>query len=252
MTIPAPSIASETLFSIGTFEIRNTMLMAWAAMTVITVIALAARATRYKLVPGRLQAFFEYGVETLFDFTDSVLGDRKAARFFFPFIATLFLFILIANWLGIIPGLATITIEGVHNGHPVEIPVIRSMNADVNMTLVFALMAIIGAQVTGLLTIGILPHLRKYLIAPWEPPYAIGTMIGVLEIVSELSRVLSFTFRLFGNIFAGEVLLVVISFLVPYVLPIPFYGLEVFVGFVQALVFAMLSLVFLKMAMTSH
>jgi F-type H+-transporting ATPase subunit a len=126
------------------------------------------------------------------------------------------------------------------------------MNADVNMTLIFSIVAVITAQVVGLATLGILPHVGKYIVMPWKKPYGIGTFVGILEFVGEFARIASFTFRLFGNIFAGEVLLVVMTFLVPYLVPIPFLGLELFVGVIQALVFSMLTAVFLKMAMESH
>ncbi len=251
MNIPAPTLASETLFSIGSFEVRNTLFMAWAAMLVLFILAGAARGTGYKLIPGRLQAMFELIVEGLFDFFDSILENRTYTRFFFPFVATMFLFILAGNWMGILPGISSLTVLGTHHGETMRIPLIRSMNADVNMTLVFAVFAVVAAQVAGIVTLGILPHLGKYFVAPWRKPYFFGTFVGLLEFIGEFARLVSFTFRLFGNIFAGEVLLIVISVLAPYA-ALPFYGMELFVGFIQALVFSMLTLVFLKMAMTPH
>ena len=152
--------------------------------------------------------------------------------------------------MGILPGVGAITIQSMVDGHAEALPLFRSMNADVNMTLVVALISMITVQVVGISTLGILPYASKYFVAPWKDP--IGTFVGLLELMGELSRVISFTFRLFGNVFAGEVLLVVVGFLVPYIAPIPFLGLEIFVGFVQSLVFAVLTLVFLKMAMTGH
>ncbi len=124
------------------------------------------------------------------------------------------------------------------------------MNADVNVTLAFSLISVIVTQVLGVAFIGVVPHLGKYFVAPWKNP--IGTFVGLLEFVGEFARLISFTFRLFGNIFAGEVLLVVVSFLVPFVIPIPFLGLEIFVGLIQALVFSLLTLAFIKMSVTAH
>jgi F-type H+-transporting ATPase subunit a len=129
------------------------------------------------------------------------------------------------------------------------------MNADVNMTLSIAIISMLCVQVFGMLYLGAGGYLSKFFVAPWktkgiEGP--INTFVGLLEIIGEVSRLISFTFRLFGNVFAGEVLLVVISFLIPYVAPIPFLGLELFVGLIQGLVFSMLTLVFLKMAITPH
>lgn len=249
-TLTPPTIASETIAHIGSFEIRNTLLMAWLAMTVLIVLALLGRATGYKMIPGRFQAMLEMIVEGLYDFFDSILQDKNLTNRIFPMVATFFLFILVANWMGIFPGVGSITIEGTHDGHLMDIPIFRSMNADVNVTLAFSLVSVIVTQVLGIATLGILPHLGKYIVAPWKSP--IGFFVGILEIVGEFARLVSFVFRLFGNIFAGEVLLVVVGFLVPYILPIPFLGLEVFVGFIQALVFSMLTLSFIKMAVSHH
>lgn len=222
------------------------MLMAWLAMLVLIVFALLVRSTGYKQVPGRFQTFVEMIVEGFFGFFNSVLHDESFTRRVFPLVATIFLFIVTANWMGIFPGVGSILIE--HDGHMV--PVFRSMNADVNMTLTVALISMLSVQYFGMRELGIFSYIGKFIIAPWKDFF--GSFVGILEIVSELSKVISFTFRLFGNIFAGEVLLVVVSFLVPFIAPMPFFGLELFVGFIQALVFAMLTLVFLKMGITGH
>jgi len=249
-SLTAPTLASETIGHIGFLELRNTMLMAWIAMAVLIALALLLRRTKYQEIPGRFQAFMEIIVEGLFNFFDSVVQDPKKTRRFFPVVATIFIFLVLGNWMGILPGVGSITIEGAHEGHLMAIPLFRSMNADVNMTLAIAIVSVVMTQVFGIATLGILPLAGKFFVAPWRDP--IGSFVGILELIAELAKMISFTFRLFGNIFAGEVLLVVISFLVPYVAPLPFLGLEIFVGFIQALVFAMLTLVFLKMATTGH
>ena len=249
-SITAPTLASETIGYIGAFEVRNTMLMAWLAMSLLAIIALALWKTKYKQIPGRFQCLMEIFVEGLFDFFDSVVGDRTRTRRFFPFVATIFIFLLVGNWMGILPGIGSITIEGIHEGHQVAIPVFRSMNADVNMTLAIAMISVTMTQVFGMAALGIFPYASKFFVPPWRDP--IGSFVGVLELIAECAKVISFTFRLFGNIFAGEVLLVVIAFLMPYIAPLPFLGLELFVGLVQALVFALLTLVFLTMATTAH
>lgn len=253
-TFVPPTLASETIAHIGSFEIRNTMIMAWLAMAVLIVFALMARSTGYKLIPGRFQAFVELIVEGLFNFFDTIVQNRKETRMFFPLVATIFIFIVVANWMGILPGVGSIFVKGMHDGHLMDIPVFRSMNADVNMTLAIAIIAMGAVQLFGLKQLGS-GYVGKFLVKPWkarglEGP--INTFVGLLEIIGEASRTISFTFRLFGNIFAGEILLMVIAFLVPYGIPIPFLGLEIFVGVVQALVFSLLTLVFLKMAITSH
>ena len=248
--IEAPSLASETVLQIGSFGVRNTLLMAWLAMAVFLVLALLLRRTTYREVPGRFQAFMEIIVEGLFDFFDSVVGDRARTRRFFPLVATIFLFLVLANWMGILPGVGSITIQGMHDGHIMAIPIFRSMNADVNMTLAIAIISVVMTQVFGIAALGVLPYASKFFVAPWRDP--IMSFVGILELIAEFAKVVSFTFRLFGNIFAGEVLLVVISFLLPYIAPLPFLGLEIFVGFIQGLVFALLTIVFLAMATVGH
>lgn len=248
--IEAPPLASETIGHLGSFEIRNTLIMAWLAMAVVFLVVFLARRTKFREVPGRFQAFLELIVEGLFGFFDSIIGDRRATRRFFPLIATIFLFLMLANWMGILPGVGSITIPGEHNGEILNLPIFRSMNADVNMTLAVALISVVSTQLFGIAALGVLPYAGKFFVPPWKDP--IGSFVGILELVAEMAKIISFSFRLFGNIFAGEVLLVVIGFLMPYVAPIPFLGLELFVGFIQALVFSMLTAVFLKMAVTSH
>ena len=248
-TMHAPTLASDILLHVGPLSIRNTMLMAWIAMAVLVGIGLLLAATRYKRVPGRFQVAAEMVVEGLFGLTDSVLQNQKLSRLVFPVIGTFFLYILVSNWLGILPGVGSISVLS-EEGHTV--PLFRSLSADVNTTLAFSIISVIMTQAIGIATIGILPYLRKYIVMPWEKPFVIGTFVGFLELIGEFARLLSFTFRLFGNIFAGEVLLVVIFFLAPYIVPIPFLGMELFVGIIQALVFTMLTLVFLKLAITVH
>jgi F-type H+-transporting ATPase subunit a len=249
-TITAPPLASETIGHLGSLEIRNTMLMAWLAIAVLTVLALLLRRTQYREIPGRFQAFWELIVEGFFEFFNSVVQDRERTRQFFPLVATIFLFLGLANWMGIFPGIGSITIEGLHEGHPAQLPLFRSMNADVNMTVAVAIISVVMTQIFGIMALGVLPYLRKYFVAPWRDP--VMSFVGILELIAECAKIISFSFRLFGNIFAGEVLLIVISVLVPYLAPLPFLGLEMFVGFIQALVFSLLTLVFLKMATIAH
>lgn len=249
------SLASEAVAHIGSFEIRNTMLMAWLAMIAMLVAATVIRNTGFKLIPGRLQTAVEIVVLALYDLFSSILHDERLSRKFFPMLATMMLFIVMGNWMGILPGVGSITIEGMHEGHMEEIPLFRSMNADVNMTLAIAVIAMLAVQFYGMRELGFFSYLGKFFVAPWKGGLIEGPInmfVGLLEIVSELSKIISFTFRLFGNIFAGEVLLIVISYLVPYIAPVPFLGMELFVGLIQGLVFALLTTVFLKNAVTSH
>jgi F-type H+-transporting ATPase subunit a len=146
---------------------------------------------------------------------------------------------MISNWSGLLPGVGSIGISE----HEKLIPLFRAPTADLNTTLALAIVAIISVQWAGLKTLGV-HYLSKFI--NFSSP--VNFFVGILEIISEFSRLISFTFRLFGNIFAGEVLLAVVAFLIPAVVPVPFLGMEIFVGFIQALVFSMLTATFLSMA----
>ncbi len=235
------SLAAETIFSVGGFAITNSILTTWFVMALVTLLAIAAT-RRLSLVPGGGQSVAEIlvgGIESLFR---SVLHEKT--KQFFPLLATLFLFIASLNWAGLVPGVGTIGFNEVKDGHEAFIPLFRSGTADLNMTIALAVIVIVVVQWTGLRSHG-LTYLGKFF--NFKSP--MGFFVGVLELVSEFSRIISFAFRLFGNVFAGEVLLTVIAFLIPLIAPIPFLGLELFVGFIQALVFSMLTAVFLLLAM---
>jgi F-type H+-transporting ATPase subunit a len=241
------SIAAEKLFSLGLFPVTNALLIGMIVSGLL--IFFITRVTRdMSLVPRGLQNIIEIIFEALLGLVESVTQDKKQARQFFPLIATIFLFVLLSNWAGLLPGLGTVGIYGEHNGHHTIIPFLRSTSADLNFTLALSLITVIAVQFAGIAALGIVKYGKKFLISPFHKPYGIGTLVGILELVSEIGKIISFTFRLFGNVFAGEVLLTVMLHLVPYFLPLPFMFLEVFVGFIQAVVFAMLTLVFLKMA----
>ncbi len=246
----AISLASETVTHVGSFAIRNTLLMAWLAMAALIVFALSVRATGYKLKPGRFQTLVEIVIGGLFELFSSIVQNDRLSRKFFPMLTTMVLFIVMGNWMGILPGVGSITIMGEHDGHTMAIPLFRSMNADVNMTLAVALISMVSVQLFGIRELGFVPYMGKFFVAPWKSP--MQSFVGLLEVVSEFSKIVSFSFRLFGNIFAGEVLLIVMSSLAPYIAPVPFLGMELFVGVIQGFVFALLTTVFIKMAVTGH
>jgi F-type H+-transporting ATPase subunit a len=234
------SLAAEQITHIGGFPITNTIILAWIAMGILICFGMAAT---YKLVPvpGRLQNFFELIVEKSYDFVKSVIGSDKDTERVYPFIITFFIFILFSNWLGLIPGVGTI---GVGDSH--FLPFLRAPASDLNTTLAFALISVSITNIFGIAAIGFSKHIGKFI--SFKSPLAF--FVGMLETIAEVAKILSFSFRLFGNVFAGEVLLVVVASLIPYIAPLPFLGLEVFVGFIQALVFSMLTLIFIKVAIT--
>lgn len=237
------SLAAEPLFHVFGLPINNSLLTGFVGSIVIVVLfSLAAK--RVTLNPkSKFANAIEAVCEMILDLINEVFHDRKKSAKFFPFLMTIFIFILIQNWLGLLPGVGSITIttpEGLA-------PLFRGANADLNTTLALAIISVVMTQVYAARELGVFTHLKKYFSA--NP---IMTFVGMLEIVGEFSKMVSFSFRLFGNIFAGEVLLAVIAYLSPLIAPLPFFGLELFVGLVQALVFTMLTLVFLAIATVDH
>jgi len=243
------SIAAEPLFHILGFPVTNTIVVTFF-ISLIIITASYILKSRVRLIPRGFQNVVESVLEALLNLVDSVTQDRKQSKKFFPLVATIFIFVILSNWVEVVPGFGTIGLREVSEGKNILVPFLRSGSADLNMTLALAIVSVMAAQILGIAAIGIGKYAGKFFVSPFRPPYFVGTFVGVLEIISEIAKLISFSFRLFGNIFAGEVLLMVMLFLVPYFVPLPFLFLELFVGFVQALVFAMLTLVFLKMAAT--
>ena len=237
------SLAAEKLFSIGGFPVTNAILMSALSLVVLTSLALVIR-KKIALVPLKLQSGFEMILEALLTLMDTVLGSREKSEKYLPLIATIFLFVMTSNWLGLLPGVGSfmfLSPEG-------RVPLLRSAAADLNFTFALGFLAIVTINLFGVLTLGFRAHAGKFF--NFKGP--IDFFVGILEFVSEFAKMVSFSFRLFGNVFAGEVLLTIVAFLVPYVVPLPFLFLEVFVGFIQALVFAILALVFVGVAITGH
>ena len=244
------SIAAETLFTIAGFPVTNSMLVGWGASLLLIGTGVAAT-RKLASVPTGSQNFMEWIVEGILSGIDTITHNREESVRFFPLIATIFLFVLVVNWAGLLPGMGgALGIKEIHEGRPLIVPFIRSTSADLNFTIALAALSVMTVQVLGIASIGFAKYARKF----FNFSNPLNFFVGILELVSEVAKLISFSFRLFGNIFAGEVLLTVMTVLVPYIIPLPFLLLEVFVGLIQALVFAMLTLVFAKMAMeeTAH
>jgi F-type H+-transporting ATPase subunit a len=244
-------VIRNAIFLRCSFPITNTLIISWLVIAFLIVISILVK-KHLNEIPRGLQNLVEAIFEFLLSFIDGVTGNRSQSIKFFPLVATIFFFVLFSNLVEIIPGLGTIGLKEIHEGKEVLIPFIRSSSADLNVTAAIAVVAVLGVQIFGIIGLGIFKYAGKFLVPPWRPPYLVGTFVGFLELIAEVAKIISFSFRLFGNIFAGEVLLTVVLFLIPYIVPLPFLFLEIFVGFIQAVVFSMLTLVFLKMAVSFH
>jgi F-type H+-transporting ATPase subunit a len=296
LKVPAPvvSIKAEPLFHIGGLTITNSLFTTWIVMILLIVLCLLATrrmpkdvqaAATNDLLPSGLQNLFEFIIEALHGLTKGIAGHWTPK--FFPIIATIFLLVITANWIGLIPGVGSIGIlEHPHEAQGAEakgaveftgfvangpiltaqpaklieegyflVPFFRSPSADLNFTLALALISVFLVQYFGVKGNGA-GYFRKFFDVSGFKRGAfwglIGIFVSILELISEIAKIISFSFRLFGNVFAGEVLLLVMAFLIPYIISIPFYGLELFVGFIQALVFMLLTLVFFTLAASSH
>jgi len=251
------SLAAEPIFSLGSFTFTNSLLVGIIVMIFLVTIAYVTKRRQLAEVPQGFQNFIEVVIEGALSFIETVTGNREQAEKFLPLTATIFFFVLLSNWFGLLPGVGTIGLYEVHEGQTVLVLFLRSASADLNATLAIALISVFGTQLFGIITLGFLKHASKYLnfgslIKHFSFQNVILFFVGILELISEIAKVVSFSFRLFGNVFAGEVLLIVMAALVPYLAPIPFLFLEIFVGLVQALVFSLLTLVFLTIATAEH
>ena len=224
---------------IGSMPLTATMLTVWLVMVLLIGYALLVR-SKLALVPGKLQSVTELVIGGVYDYVLDVLGDKKVTDRFFPVIITIFVFILSINWIGLVPGVGAF--GSYHEGHLV--PWLYPVSTDLNITIGLTLVAFFTVELAGVLGIGLWKYAGKFINFSGVMPF----LLGLMELISELARLVSFSFRLFGNIFAGKTLLLVAMFFVPYILPVPVYAYELFVGFIQALVFAILTLFFIKLA----
>ncbi len=244
--MPEISIKPEPILEIFHFKITNSFLTAVIVMGLFFLIALRYNRESKSKKKTNFFYFFNFILKSIYSLFESVLGDKT--NYFFPLLFSFFAFIILQNWFGLLPGIGSILIEVYHHGEEHFYPLFRGGNADLNTTLGLALISVISIQYFGIKYLGFKGYIKKYI----NLTNPINFFLGVLEIVSEFSKILSFSFRLFGNIFAGEVLLTIVAFLIPVLASFPFLILEVFVGFVQALVFSMLTSVFISNAITSH
>lgn len=237
------SLEAEKIFSLGSFPVTNSLLYTALVSILIVGTALIFR-RKIVMVPGYFQSGIEMILEYFLELMDSVLGRRALSEKYLPLVGTIFLFVMTANWFSLLPGVGSLGLN--EEGHGL-VPLLRAPAADLNFTLALAIVTVVLVNVYAIRSIGLGGRLKHFF--NFSNPVNFG--IGLLELVSEFAKIISFSFRLFGNVFAGEVLLLIVAFLVPFVIPVPFLMLEVFVGMIQAFVFAMLALVFIAIA-TAH
>ena len=258
------TLFAEPIFHFKNFTVTNALLTSTFAVLVIAVLSIALR-SKLREVPGKLQNIFEIIVESALNLCDQVTNNRALSVKVFPIAISVFFFILVNNWLGLLPigGLGIIE-EGEHG--LAFIPFLRGGTADINTTVALAVMAVVGANIFGIFSIGIWKTFNKYVNLKAlggifikirkEPTVIIAApitfFVGLIEIIGEFAKVASLSFRLFGNVFAGEVLLASMAALVAYIVPIPFLFLEILVGVIQALIFSMLLVVYFTIGATDH
>ncbi|MBI2636917.1 MAG: F0F1 ATP synthase subunit A [Parcubacteria group bacterium] len=252
MEFHIPTLAPDVVGHIAGLPVTNTIINAWLAIAIFLLMGIFIR-LRLSLRPAGLQNAMEFFLETMLGYFDQVTGDRKKTLKFLPIVGGVFFFILLSNWLTLLPGTGSLTWNHTF--------VLRPATTDLNLTAAMALSAVILSHVYGLITVGVFTHVGKFIQignvikSLRRGPIAIFTAVvelgvGFIEVVTELAKVLSLSFRLFGNIFAGEVLLSVMSSLAGLLVPAPFMLLELLVGIIQAGVFAMLTLLYLSVSTT--
>jgi len=260
-----PTLYAEPIFNIGSFPVTNSLLNSWVVILIIIIFALFLKA-KIKPIPRGLQNMLEAMIESLLDTFDSVTGSREKTLKFFPLVFSFFIFILLNNWLGLLPGVGSVGQVISEHGEKVFVPLFRGATADLNTTLALASIGVVISHIFGIIFIGAWNYLNKFinLKAILEIPKTvlknptvlivnpIKLFVGFLEIIGEIAKVASLSFRLFGNIFAGEVLLASMAAILAFGLPIPFIFLEVLVGLIQALIFAMLVLTYLTVMTTAE
>jgi len=242
--LPVVHLAPQRIFDIAGFTVTNTLLSAWLT-TVVVILLFGLGARSMKIVPGRLQGFVEMFIEALYNFIKGVAGERFA-RPFFPILATIFIFIAFNAWMALLPIYPTVGFKA--GGHDeITTHLLRSAATDINLPIALAIIGFLFAEIWGFKV-----HKFSYLREFFRGPNPIQTFVGLLELLSHFIRLISFTFRLFGNMLAGEIVLFMMTFLLVFLAPLAFYGLELLVGGVQALIFMGLTLVFTVMAIAPH
>jgi F-type H+-transporting ATPase subunit a len=237
------SVVAERLFYIGPLPVTNSLLVTWLAILLIIILVIVIR-LRQRIVPRGIQNIVEMMMEFFYQTVCDAFESEDKGKKYFPLIMTIFLFVLLINWMGLLPGFGSIGYYHMAEGEKIFVPIFRGASADLNTTLALALISVFLTQVYSIRELGIRGFLKRFI----KLKSPVFFFVGILELISEFIKIISFSFRLFGNIFAGEVLLIVMIFLVPFIVPTVFLALEVFIGLIQAFIFAVLTLFFIRFA----
>ncbi len=242
----AISLAPHVIGTLWGLTVTSTLLTSWFVVIILLAGAYIIGSS-LKLVPGKGQVVVEAAIGGVFDYVAETLESRELARRYFPIIMTIFLYILVANLVGLLP--ISGSVIGVHEANGALAPLFYPVNTDLNVPLALAIIAFIVIEFAGITAMGVLKYAGKFV----NLHSITGFVVGIIELVSELARLITFSFRLFGNIFAGKVLILMALAFIPYLLPVPLLVYEVFVGVIQAVIFALLTLFFIKIAiMEAH
>ncbi len=225
---------------LGEFPITSTLLTAWLAIVFLIVMALIVK-RKISLVPNKLQSVMEMLIGGAYDYTKEILGTKEHANRYFPIIITIFIFVLAVNWIGVLPGVGAF---GFYDDTGHLTPLLYPSATDLNITIGLTIVAFFTIEIAGILSLGLWKYGSKFI--NFKSPLSFA--IGIMELISVLARLVSFSFRLFGNIFAGKTLILIAIFFAPYIVPMPIYAYEIFVGIIQAGIFAVLTLFFIKLA----
>ncbi len=258
------TLYAEPIFHIGDFTVTNALFTSWIVVFILIIFSIILK-IKIKKIPNGIQNFFEIVIEGAVSLCDQITNNRKITERAFPIVMAVFLFVLLNNWIGILPFSGLGLIETTEHGK-VFIPIIRSGTADINGTLPLAILSVLGANIFGAISIGLWKTINKYVNLSAlgsiftkikKDPTILMTApilfaVGVIEFIGEFAKIASLSFRLFGNVFAGEVLLASMGAIMAYMLPTPFLLLEVFVGLIQAFIFAMLTLVYYTISSMDH
>lgn len=239
-------LSPEVIGHIGSFPMTNSLVFSLLVTLFLSLTAIIF-SKRIAVIPGKFQSFIEIMFEYVYNLGDELAHSR--INTFFPWVMTFFLYILAANLLALLPGVSTIGINTVNEGQQKFIPLFRSINSDLNMTLSLGLLSVLATHYFSLKFIGIRDYLKRWFSLKM---FGVFLFVGLLELVSEFTKIISLSFRLFGNILAGKVLLKTAGAVSAFIVPIPFYFLELIVAIVQAAVFMILTLIFMVMLSEKH